>query len=64
MDGFLYFLGIVIGLVFGGFFGFLMGTEFPPSSYDFAVVCEYEGGIVADDLCIKNDRVITIDMEN
>ena len=58
------FIACVVGAAFIGTGAFFIGTDNPSDWAKFGVVCEYEGGTVADDLCIKNDRVITIDMEN
>lgn len=54
-----YLIGILIGM-------FALGSYVwsPDEDYDFSVVCQYEGGEVQGDICLKNDRSIEVELNN
>lgn len=66
MDGD-WFWGWLFGYLVGAAIGaFCLGAFVwaPDDDYDFSVVCQYEGGTVQGDICLKNERVLEIDLED
>lgn len=54
-----YLIGILIGALSIG-----NAIWAPDADYDFSVVCQYEGGTVQGDVCLKNERVLEINLED
>lgn len=62
-DGGAYAFGLFAGFFVGALIFFFIGVENPGPAHDFEIICEYEGGTTQGDVCIKDDRVITIDIK-
>lgn len=60
--------GMIIGMLMGAFFSFMVTmacfTDGAGTSYQqFHSICQYEGGAVHDDVCIKDGRLLDIEIE-
>lgn len=63
MDDAMIVIGIIVGIALGFVAGLtIFSGDKPTAAQNFAIVCEYEGGTVQGDVCIEDDRVITINL--
>lgn len=57
IEGFLFFMGIIIGVVLGTVITLIL-TGSPD---ELAIICTHEGGVVQGEVCVKDGEVLEIE---
>lgn len=63
MEDFSIFMIAVFAAVFIGVMCYFIGSDNPSGFAQYNTICEYEGGVVKADVCIKNNKVINLDVD-
>jgi len=53
---------LILALVIGAVVGWFVSEYRPSPKLKTEIVCKHEGGTVHDDICVKDGKVVTIDL--